>query len=383
MEDKQYLDEVGLGEVGKVISKFYASKDDLKDLDSLKDFVSENNSMKFRYVTQEEWQSFDNDTKNFFISKTSDPYIIVALEAKPNSKEDFSIFDDDPVWIWNDIELNKGEEKHGQPYLIVNLPASEELNFNWFDKNGVTDKSYQYKIQLALGLKDYVAYYQIVEAIDGEVKYTNWSCLNDMYSRKWIDKLKVELKEITQRVNYSIDMSYIVNDLTCGGTNLILSAEQGKVLNENKVDKSELPTKLSQLEEDETHKVVTQEEKDAWDKKLNENSDIGHNRVSFTQWNATLAGGYKDPDYNNLLKNVLEEITADIYTLKRNDYEQKEIAKSYVTYKDIIDNLYSDDSTKPLSAKQGKQLNAQIKNLTQEIESLKTQLNELKETPKE
>lgn len=29
MEDKQYLDEAGLGEVGKVISKFYASKEEV------------------------------------------------------------------------------------------------------------------------------------------------------------------------------------------------------------------------------------------------------------------------------------------------------------------------------------------------------------------
>lgn len=36
MEDKQYLDEAGLGEVGKVISKFYASKDDVKNIDVTK-----------------------------------------------------------------------------------------------------------------------------------------------------------------------------------------------------------------------------------------------------------------------------------------------------------------------------------------------------------
>lgn len=244
MEDKQYLDEAGLGEVGKVISKFYANKEDIKDLDSLKDFVDKNNSMSFCFVTQEEWQSLDDDSRRFFITKTNDPYLIVALESKPNSKEKFGIFDDDPVWIFNDIELNKGEEKHGQPYLIVNLPTSAELNFNWFDKNGATGATYQYKIQLALGLRDYVAYYQIVEAIDGEIKYTNWSCLNDMYSRQWIDKLKAELGKMETKINH-IDSkvadrahkSYIVNNLIAGGTNKVLSAEQGKVLNENKAPK--------------------------------------------------------------------------------------------------------------------------------------------------
>lgn len=36
MEDKQYLDEAGLGEVGKVISKHYASKEDIKNIDVTK-----------------------------------------------------------------------------------------------------------------------------------------------------------------------------------------------------------------------------------------------------------------------------------------------------------------------------------------------------------
>lgn len=237
MEDKVFLDEAGLGKVGKVISKFYASKEDIKDLESLKDFVDKNNSMSFCFVTQEEWQSLDDDSRRFFITKTNDPYLIVALESKPNSKEKFGIFDDDPVWIFNDIELDKSEEKHGQPYLIVNLPTSAELNFNWFDKNGATGATYQYKIQLALGLRDYVAYYQIVEAIDGEIKYTNWSCLNDMYSRQWIDKLKAELGKMETEINHidskvadRVYPNYIVNDLTTGGTDKVLSAEQGKIL---------------------------------------------------------------------------------------------------------------------------------------------------------
>ncbi len=37
---------------------------------------------------------------------------------------------------------------------------------------------------------------------------------------------------------------------------------------QNKASKSDVPTKLSQLKEDETHKVVTQEEKDNWSNKV-------------------------------------------------------------------------------------------------------------------
>lgn len=50
---------------------------------------------------------------------------------------------------------------------------------------------------------------------------------------------------------------------------------------QNKASKSDVPTKLSQLKEDDTHKVVTQEEKDTWNKKLDESSDIGKNMVTY------------------------------------------------------------------------------------------------------
>lgn len=39
MEDKVFLDEAGLGEVGKVISKFYASKEDVKNIDVTKQLI--------------------------------------------------------------------------------------------------------------------------------------------------------------------------------------------------------------------------------------------------------------------------------------------------------------------------------------------------------
>lgn len=63
-------------------------------------------------------------------------------------------------------------------------------------------------------------------------------------------------------------------------------AELYHSLKDKFANKSDVPTKLSQLEEDETHKVVTQEEKENWDKKLDDKSDISKNKTTVT------IGGY-------------------------------------------------------------------------------------------
>lgn len=74
MENKQYLDETGLSEVGKIISKFYASKDDLNKIDvteQLTDYMKKTevptklsqlaNDKSFK--TEDEIKQLINDTK--------------------------------------------------------------------------------------------------------------------------------------------------------------------------------------------------------------------------------------------------------------------------------------------------------------------------------
>lgn len=74
--------------------------------------------------------------------------------------------------------------------------------------------------------------------------------------------------------------SEIVNDLTTGGVDKALSAEQGKILNETKIDKTELSnyakstdikTSLSELTDDSTHRTVTDEEKAKWNGMIQKN----------------------------------------------------------------------------------------------------------------
>lgn len=54
--------------------------------------------------------------------------------------------------------------------------------------------------------------------------------------------------------------------------------------------RNDIPTSLSQLEEDEAHKVVTQEEKETWNKKLDENSDISNNMVTCDVYDYATSG---------------------------------------------------------------------------------------------
>lgn len=84
MEDKQYLDEAGLSEVGKVISKFYASKDEIKDLDSLKDFVSSHSEIKLHYITKEEYDKMrEDDNLPLLVDKTDHRHNVFLGQAQP------------------------------------------------------------------------------------------------------------------------------------------------------------------------------------------------------------------------------------------------------------------------------------------------------------
>lgn len=79
-------------------------------------------------------------------------------------------------------------------------------------------------------------------------------------------------------------------------------AEVSQSFDNKYANKNDVPTKLSQLEEDDTHKVVTQEKKDNWDKKLDENSDISKNQVTYNYTGVMPKVGnrsYKIKDYGN------------------------------------------------------------------------------------
>lgn len=64
--------------------------------------------------------------------------------------------------------------------------------------------------------------------------------------------------------------------------------------------KNDIPTSLFELEEDENHRLVTDEEKDTWNKKIDENSDLGKNNVTY-DW-ATFEWGTNPRQQKGIVK---------------------------------------------------------------------------------
>lgn len=236
MEDKVFLDEAGLGEVGRVISKFYASKDDIKDLDGLKDFVGSHNEIKLHYITKEEYEEMQAKETIPYLSDIHDPISIVGIEPPADY---LNLWKDDPLiaqWgsgLTPESYLNGS----GQKYLLLNItPDHEIINENVDDAqfNQTPLKKHNIRLQIALGERDQCLYWRLLNDSDEGVE---WTYIQDPYSRL---SLKIHERRIDGLIKQLQD----------------------------KADKSELPTKLSQLQEDENHRTVTDKEKEKWNNKV-------------------------------------------------------------------------------------------------------------------
>lgn len=100
-----------------------------------------------------------------------------------------------------------------------------------------------------------------------------------------------------------------------------------KTLVNKKADKSEIKTKLSELTGDSTHRTVTDTEKTSWNNKVDKIN----------------GKGLSTNDYDNTARALVEAIPTN--------------PKYTDTITEVVDNLTTSDSTKALSAKQGKTLN--------------------------
>lgn len=236
MEDKQFLDEAGLGEVGKVINKFYASKDDLKDLDSLKSFVDSHNEIKLHYIAKEEYKRMEEDDKLPRLADITDPISIVGIEQ---TSEGNKMWNDDP-WIslytvGLDVESLVGDDN--QKYLLFNITPNHKIISDRIDNVDFQKallKDHDIRLQIAFGERDQCLYWRLLNDSDEGVE---WTYIQDPYSRL---SLKIHERRIDGLIKQLQD----------------------------KADKSELPTKLSQLQEDENHRTVTDKEKEKWNNKV-------------------------------------------------------------------------------------------------------------------
>lgn len=233
MEDKQYLDEAGLGEVGKVISKFYASKDDIKDLEGLKDFVASHNEIKLHYITHEEYQKMEGEDKLPQLSDIHDPIAIVAIGSPV---DEVVAWGDDP---WNalwDIGLVPEKVIGGrghQKYILLNMTPNRKIIIDKVDDmdfNATPLKDSDVRLQLAFGERDHCVYWRLLA---NDTPDSHWSYIVDPYAKQNVENAQRAIYNLAQEM-------------------------QGKM------DKVELPTKLSQLEQDENHLTVTNKEKEFW-----------------------------------------------------------------------------------------------------------------------
>lgn len=243
MEDKQFLDEAGLGEVGKVISKFYASKDDLKDLDSLKDFIDSHNEIKLHYITIEEYKKFVDSGKEDYFAYIEDPMSIVVTEPseyKHNDGLEFGWINNTPLSsiLEQGLLPNYDDNRGLQPYFLVNVKLAEkttqQVNPSWVNASGQNPT----RLQLALGcLNQHLSWRVVTSREDGTTNSNDWNFIHDARALS------------------------IANSVIGRFDSLVAEVE-------DKADKSKLPTKLSQLKEDETHRTVTDEEKETWNDKV-------------------------------------------------------------------------------------------------------------------
>lgn len=204
MEDKQFLDEAGLGEVGKVISKFYASKDDIKDLDGLKDFVGSHNEIKLHYITKEEYAKMEGSGEFPRLLDIHDPISIVGIEYSANNS---NLWGDDPwarqweLGLTPDMFVNDGVQK----YLLLNITPNNKIISDRIDKvdfNGSPLKDSDVRLQIAFGEKDCCLYWRLLHDNGDGI---SWTFIKDPCATQWIDNIQKQYKALQKQMNDKVE----------------------------------------------------------------------------------------------------------------------------------------------------------------------------------
>lgn len=149
-----------------------------------------------------------------------------------------------------------------------------------------------------------------------------------------------------------INVSDIINNLTTNLSNKVLSASMGVEL-KKLIDAIKVPVNLSELEGDTTHRTVTDAEKTAWNNK----STFSGNYNDLTNKPSLFSGNYNDLSGKPTL--ITEERVNELI----NEEMLKEMLTK-VSVADIVDDLTTNVSNKPLSAAQGVALKALIDAIT-------------------
>ena len=162
-----------------------------------------------------------------------------------------------------------------------------------------------------------------------------------------------------------VNISSIVNNLTSTATNVPLSANQGRLLNNNKVNISDIVDNLNST-------VVTVPLSANQGRVLNENkvdkiSGKGLSTNDFTDTLLTKLDGIKE-NANYVL--VRDSLTSTSISDALSAYQGKMLNDNKVNTSNIVDNLNSTVTTVPLSANQGRLLNNNKVNISDIVDSL-------------
>ena len=149
-----------------------------------------------------------------------------------------------------------------------------------------------------------------------------------------------------------VNVSDIINNLTTNLSNKVLSASMGVEL-KKLIDAIKVPVNLSELAGDTTHRTVTDAEKTAWNNK----STFSGNYNDLTNKPSLFSGNYNDLSGKPTL--ITEERVNELI----NEEMLKEMLTK-VSVADIVDDLTTNVSNKPLSAAQGVALKALIDAIT-------------------
>lgn len=322
MEDKVFLDEAGLGEVGKVISKFYASKDDVKNIDVTKQLDD--------YAKKDQYEKD-------YIQLSNDVVYLKSPKVLPDNI-DIRDIKKDGLYIINAITAEYSPVK----YEFSDYHNAETRGEEWH-------------------LPSYYNPYALLKVVHkgNDILYFLFDPMFDkihcaIYSSEF-DSFGWQTKELSFYVKDNI--LYLLNNIFNSNPAL------NHVVDDAFVDGWNLSSPYIQQVD------------------FNYNTDNITARVT-SMYDAGQPDCYETEDEGVFLLGATETSAGVMIASDKKKLNSIDVEK-IVKKDDIVNDLTTGGADKSLSAEQGKQLNTQIKNLTQEIDALKTQLNELKTTPKE
>lgn len=289
--EKKFLDKQGLAEMSKHLKEKYVNKADNEKI------VNTVQSLDMKRQIQEMGENIVRKVSDF---GGINCMFLTGQYHITNSQANISLPLNKYNDIWNekvkqnDVELSADllltvtkTESNGK-YKITQTVQDSFLgvSFTRYSKNSSVQYSDEYLLNYTK-TKDVWEWWGLI----GEDDWSPWNVDNgncnyqltpftkdshELYMQLYgllSQEDKIKLDKLNPN-NLPTPIS-IVDSLTDNGTDKALSANQGKILNETKVGKSELAdyakstdikTKLSELTDDPTHRTVTDEEKNKWNK---------------------------------------------------------------------------------------------------------------------